>query len=50
MCRVSGRVVRETIGTTAVIPNVAEAREIAPQSLCKAQQGIASKQLLARIA
>jgi integrase len=40
MYRVNGRLARETIGTMAVIPNVAEAREIARESLRKAQQGI----------
>jgi integrase len=38
--RVNGKLKRETIGTTATIPNVAEARELARQSLLKAQRGI----------
>lgn len=37
--RVAGKLVRETIGTTALIPNVAEARERARQSMQKAQAG-----------
>ena len=40
MYRVKGKLKRETIGTTALIPGVAEARELARQSLRKAQQGI----------
>jgi integrase len=37
--RVGSRLVRETIGTAALIPNVAEARERARQSMQKAQAG-----------
>lgn len=37
--RVNGQLVRETIGTLAVIPNVADARERARQSMRKAQAG-----------
>src|SRR5208337_778252 len=37
--RVGGKLVRETIGTGALIPNVAEARERARQSMQKAQAG-----------
>jgi integrase len=37
--RVGGKLVRETIGTAAVIPNVADAREQARQSMQKAQAG-----------
>src|ERR1700757_4481317 len=37
--RVGRKLVRETIGTTALIPNVAEARERARQSMQKAQAG-----------
>jgi integrase len=37
--RVGGKLVRETIGTAALIPNVAEARERARQSMQKAQAG-----------
>jgi integrase len=37
--RVGSKLVRETIGTTALIPNVAEAREWARQSMQKAQAG-----------
>jgi hypothetical protein len=37
MYRVRGRLVRETLGTTAVIPNVADARMRARESLLKAQ-------------
>jgi integrase len=38
--RVNGKLVRETIGTLATFPNVAEARALARHSLQKAQQGI----------
>jgi hypothetical protein len=38
--RVNGKLKRETIGTTGTIPSVAEARELARQSLRKADQGI----------
>jgi hypothetical protein len=37
--RVGGKLVRETIGTAAVIPSVAEARERARQSMQIAQAG-----------
>jgi integrase len=37
--RVGGKLVRETIGTVALIPNVGDARERARQSLQKAQAG-----------
>jgi integrase len=37
--RVSGQLVRETIGTSALIPNIADARERARQSMQKAQAG-----------
>jgi integrase len=40
MYRVGGKLVRETIGTLALIPNVAEARDRARESLQKAQKGI----------
>ena len=38
--RVRGRLVRETLGTAAVIPNVADARSRARESLQKARAGI----------
>jgi integrase len=37
--RVSGKLVRETLGTVAIFPNVAEARSLARESLQKAQAG-----------
>jgi hypothetical protein len=37
--RVSGKLVRETIGTVAQIPNVADARALASASMRKAQAG-----------
>jgi len=40
MYRVGGKLVRETIGTVALIPSVAEARDRARESLQKAQKGI----------
>jgi integrase len=40
MYRVDGKLVRETIGTLATFPNVAEARNLARQSLQKAQRGL----------
>jgi integrase len=40
MYRVSGKAVMETIGTTMVIPNVADARDRARQSMIKARSGI----------
>jgi Arm DNA-binding domain len=40
MYRVGGKLIRETIGTAAVIDNVADARERARQSMQKAQSGI----------
>jgi hypothetical protein len=38
--RVKGQLVRETIGTAAIIPNVGDARARARESLQKAQSGI----------
>jgi integrase len=40
MYRVNGKLVRETIGTAAIIPNVGDARARARESLQKAQSGI----------
>jgi Arm DNA-binding domain len=40
MYRVRGKLVRETLGTVAVIPNVADARTRARESLLKAQAGV----------
>jgi hypothetical protein len=40
MYRVGGKLVRETPGTAAVIPNVADARMRARESLVKAQAGV----------
>ena len=40
MYRVAGKLVRETLGTAAVIPNVVEARARARDSLQKAQVGV----------
>jgi integrase len=40
MYRVGGKLVRETLGTAAVIPNVADARMRARESLIKAQAGV----------
>jgi integrase len=40
MYRVRGKLVRETLGTAAVIPNVADARSRARESLQKAQAGV----------
>ena len=40
MYRVQGKLVRETLGTAAVIPNVADARARARESLLKAQAGV----------
>jgi integrase len=40
MYRVDGKLVRETIGTLATFPNVADARELARASLQKAAKGI----------
>ena len=40
MYRVGGKLVRETLGTAAVIPNVADARMRARESLVKAQAGV----------
>ena len=40
MYRVRGKLVRETLGTAAMIPNVAEARSRARESLQKVQAGI----------
>jgi hypothetical protein len=40
MYRVGGKLVRETLGTAAVIPNVADARMRARESLQKAQAGV----------
>jgi len=40
MYRVGGKLVRETLGTAAVIPNVADARMRARESLTKAQAGV----------
>jgi hypothetical protein len=40
MYRVKRKLVRETIGTIATIPNVAEARTRARESLLKAQSGV----------
>jgi len=40
MYRVRGRLVRETLGTAAVFPNVADARMRARESLLKAQAGV----------
>lgn len=37
--RVNGKTVREKLGTLAQIPNVADARELARQSMAKAQAG-----------
>jgi integrase len=40
MYRVGGKLIRETIGTVAIIDNVADARDRARQSMQKAQAGI----------
>jgi hypothetical protein len=40
MYRVSGRKVRETIGSVALIPNVVDARASARESISKAQSGV----------
>jgi Arm domain-containing DNA-binding protein len=40
MYRVGGKLVRETLGTAAIIPNVADARTRARESLLKAQSGV----------
>ena len=40
MYRVNGKLVRETIGTLATLPSVADARKLARDSLQKAHQGI----------
>src|SRR4051794_22115233 len=40
MYRVGGKLVRETLGTVAVVPNVANARSRARESLQKVQAGI----------
>jgi integrase len=40
MYRVRGTAVMETIGTTALIPKVADARELARQSMLKAKAGV----------
>src|SRR5206468_1281766 len=40
MYRVRGTSVMETIGTTALIPEVAKARELARQSMLKAKTGV----------
>jgi integrase len=51
--RVGGKLVRETIGTATVIPNVADARERARQSMQKAQAGhnpVAEKRERERVA
>jgi integrase len=40
MYRVNGKLIRETLGTTSITPNVADAREQARESLRKAQQDI----------
>jgi hypothetical protein len=40
MYRINGKLIRETLGTTSVTPNVADARDQARASLRKAQQDI----------